>query len=181
MGPLDELYFQWLYKQVAQPELHDETLTYWKVLRVLFKKEIDWFVINDENRIADGKALRLRFRNAEHISELDPDWVDLDCSVLELMVGLSLRIEHEADGQPHYWFWVMMNNLGLNVYNDSIEFNQFRLDQIQDILDRFIYRRYEYSGLGGLFPLQYPHEDQRDRELWYQMNDYVLELLEQAG
>ena len=55
-APLDELYFQWLYSLVADPEIQEKNLTYWNVLRVLFQTEFAWVdeVVNDENRIGEG-------------------------------------------------------------------------------------------------------------------------------
>lgn len=172
-APLDELYLQWLYEQVAVPDYEDRDLTYWKVLNVLFKKEFVWTVENDENRIIDGKALRHQFLDAHDILDVDPDWIELGCSVLELMVGLSRRLEFVADrGQAHYWFWVLMDNLGLSKYNDR---RRLPRRQIDEALTDLIFRNYEPSGLGGFFPLERPHRDQRRLELWYQMSDYILE------
>lgn len=174
--PLDELYLQWLYEQVADPEFQDQELTYWKVLNILFKKEFVWFVANDENRIQDGKALRFEFLESQGISDVDQGWMDLGCSVLELMVGLSRRLEFEASkGKAHYWFWILMENLGLSTYNDRRRFTKRQYDRIDDMLNRLIHRIYEPSGLGGFFPLQEPRKDQTKVELWYQMSAYLLE------
>lgn len=174
--PLDELYFSWLYGEVADPNFHEQALTYWKLLRILFKTEFTHSpeIVNDENRIEDGKALRLVFLDSQGISDVDPEWMELGCSVLELLVGLSRRLEFDADGEPHYWFWIMMENLGLRGYNDKMKRMPRR--HIKDVLDRFILRDYEPDGRGGLFPLRNPQHDQRERELWYQMNDYIQEL-----
>lgn len=179
--PLDELYFKWLYEQVAVPEYHDRDLTYWKVLKVLFTKEFVWVpdFVGDDNRIHDGIALRSEFLAEMGIPANDDgieDWMDEGCSMLELMVGLARRLEFQADkGKAHYWFWVLMDNLGLIGYSDDRRFTKRLLARIDDILDGVIYRNYEPSGLGGFFPLLEPRHDQRDRELWYQMSDYILE------
>jgi hypothetical protein len=179
---LDELYFQWLYGQVADPTIQEENLTYWNVLRILYKTEFVWVdeVVNDENRIGDGKALRTEFVRSQgwNIDDVDSNWIEDGCSMLELMVGLARRLEFLADGTPHYWFWVLMTNIGLAGYNDK---RRIRKDHIDDILNRIIFRNYQASGLGGFFPLQNPGEDQRDIELWAQMNEYVQELQEWAG
>ena len=45
----------------------------------------------------------------------------------------------------------------------------------EEVLDAVIFRNYEYDGRGGLFPLRYPDRDQRDEELWSQLNAYLLE------
>jgi hypothetical protein len=180
--PLDELYFQWLYSKVADPDIQEKNLTYWGVLRILYTKPFVWVdsVVHDEDRIKDGKALRIEFIEDQgwNISDVDHSWMEMGCSMLELMVGLSRRLEFLADGTPHYWFWVLMSNIGLAGYNDRKRLPRRHID---DVLDEIIYRNYEPSGLGGFFPLQYPREDQRDIDLWTQMNEYVLEFLERAG
>lgn len=176
--PLDELYFKWLYEQVAVSDFDDRDLTYWKVLRVLFTKEFVWVpnFVSDENRAHDGIALRDEFLEVNAVRDVDPDWMEVGCSVLELMVGLARRLEFQATkGRAHYWFWVLMENIGLIGYSDDRRFTKRLLDRIDDMLDGLIYRNYEDSGLGGFFPLLDPRHDQRDRELWYQMCDYIME------
>lgn len=172
--PLDELYFQWLYKQVADPDFQDQSMTYWEVLGMLYSTAftVHPSVPNDDNRARDGKAERQRFLESEGIEEADADWMELDCSILELMVGLSRRLSFEADGEPHYWFWVLMENLGISDYNDRRRLPRRR---IEDILERLVHREYEPSGLGGFFPLRNPKKDQRTIELWDQMSAYILE------
>lgn len=171
--PLDELYYTWLYRQVADPTVTEKTLTYWKLLKELYTKEFVWLVPNDDNRLEDGKALRAEFIEDERLDEVDREWMALGCSVLELMVGLSRRLSFEADGEPHYWFWALMENLGINKYSDD-----WRLPRkhINKILDRVIFRTYKENGDGGFFPLLHPDQDQRNVELWYQLSAYVLEL-----
>lgn len=180
--PLDERYFKWLYAQVADPKVQEKNLTYWNVLRILFKTEFAWVdeVVNDENRIGDGKALRIEFVRSQgwNIADVDSGWIETGCSMLEVIVGLARRLEFLADGTPHYWFWVLMSNIGLSGFNDK---RHFRKDHIEELLDRVIFRNYQATGLGGFFPLQNPREDQRDIELWAQMNEYVQELQERAG
>lgn len=173
--PLDEVYLQWLYSQVAESEEHRKDLSYWKLLKQLFTTEFLWLIPNDDNRLEDGKALRREFLSEQAIDprDVDPDWLELGCSVLELMVGLSRRLEFEAGGKSHYWFWVMMENIGLRSYHDGVR--RYPRRHIDDVLQSIIFRQYNSSGLGGFFPLQIPLEDQRNVELWYQLSAYVLE------
>jgi hypothetical protein len=175
--PLDESYLVWLYRQVADSNAKDPSLTYWNLLRTLFKQEFVWVVPNDDNRLEDGKDLRLEFLRESHIdhADVDDDWIGLGCSVLELMVGLSRRLAFEADGEPYYWFWRLMENIGLQRYSDS---HRLPIHHIEDVLERVIFRQYNYNGHGGFFPLKFAQEDQRNVELWYQLNAYVLELEE---
>lgn len=178
-APLDELYFQWLYKQVAAPEFHDKDLTYWKLLKVLYQKEFFWDeqkVPNDENRAGDGTALRGTFLMRNGISSADPEWLEMGCSMLEMLIALARRIEFEVDsGSAYFWFWTMLDNIGLAGYSDERRFTKRLLYRIDSILEDVINRNYEPSGLGGLFPLRETRYDQRERELLYQMSEFIME------
>ena len=171
--PLDELYFVWLCGQVTDVEIKNASRTYWKLFRQLYSKEFFWLIPNDDNRMEDGKDLRRQFANEHGLGEPDPEWMRLGCSVLELMVGLSRRLAFEAEGEPHYWFWDLMKNLGLERYNDRRKIPNQTIDAT---LDQVIWRTYSPSGEGGFFPLKHPSENQRNVELWYQLSAYVDEL-----
>jgi len=170
--PLDELYFVWLYSQVGDPNLKNPSRTYWRMLRQLYVKEFVWIIPNDDNRIEDGKDLRYEFVDEKELKNVDSMWMQLGCSVLELLVALSRRLSFEAEGPPQDWFWHLIENLGLQGYNDR---KRYREEEIDDILDRVIWRTYEFDGRGGLFPLSEPKQDQKYVELWYQLSAYVLE------
>jgi hypothetical protein len=170
--PLDELYLVWLYSQVADPELTDSSLTYWKLFRELYKKEFVWVIPNDDNRLEDGKELRQEFIRDEGLNEIDQNWVDLGCSFLEMMVGLSRRLAFEAEGEPYYWFWEMILNLNLHSYSDN---RALLKTHVNKALEQVIFRTYDRNGRGGFFPLKHSEEDQRQVELWYQLSAYVLE------
>lgn len=170
--PLDELYFTWLYGQVGSITDRNPSRSYWKVLLQLHKKPFIWFIPNDDNRAEDGRSLRQEFLDYERISEVDRQWLKCSCSMLELLVSLSRRLSFEDDGEPRAWFWHLMENLGLDKYNDNTLVPEREIDKI---LDEVIWRTYRRNGNGGLFPLRRPYEDQREVEIWYQMNDYLLE------
>lgn len=173
--PLDELYLQWLYGQVADVEEDRPSRTYWGLLKQLYTKEFAWFVPNDDNRVEDGKDLRLDFARALEADgkEIDDEsWMNLGCSMLELLIGLSRRLAFEAEGEPRVWFWRLIKNAGLHINSDLRKFPRIEVDQI---LDRIIWRKYEYNGHGGLFPLRESYADQREVELWYQLQAYVIQ------
>lgn len=170
--PLDELYFTWLYSQVGDLEARNQSRTYWKILKQLFVKEFIWIIPNDDNRIEDGKALRHEFANDVDITNVDEDWMRLGCSMLELLIGISRRLSFQCEGEPRDWFWHLMNNLRLN-YNDRVKFST---EQVENALDRVIWRTYEYDGKGGIFPLKNPTKDQRKIEIWHQLFAYISEL-----
>jgi hypothetical protein len=92
--------------------------------------------------------------------------------MLELLIGLSRRLSFEAEGEPRDWFWDLINNLGLTHVNDQ-QYTAFVRDEIDDALERVIWRTYAKNGRGGLFPLQNVNQDQRDVELWYQLCQYI--------
>lgn len=169
---LDELYLTWLYSQVASVKLKTRSRTYWSILRHLYKTEFVWFTPNDDNRVEDGRDLRYEFIDDEGLNEVDLDWMNLGCSMLEMFVGLSRRLSFEEDGESRDWFWHIMGNLGLDIYTDKVALPK---DEIDEVLNRVIWRTYEPDGVGGLFPLKWPSQDQRFVEIWYQASAYILE------
>jgi hypothetical protein len=172
--PLDELFFEWLYGQVADPATNDPERMYTRLFRQLYETEFFAVVERDENRIEDGKEIRREFV-AKRIRRRDvSDWLELDCSIFELMVGLSRHMAFDAGGEPHYWFVRMMVNLGLGHLTDA--YPRYSEKRVADVLDRVINRTYEFNGEGGLFPLRNPQQDQRTVELWYQLSAYIQEL-----
>ena len=173
--PLDEAYFVWLYSQVGSVKNRNRSKTYWKLLRLLHGKEFTWSNIEyDGNRAQDGRDLRLDFLRGTGTYVDDPAWKELGCSMLELLIGLSRKLAFEGEGEPSDWFWVLIGNLGLIDCTDV-----FPPDPriVEEILDKVIDRKYADNGAGGLFPLEHPHEDQREVELWYQAQAYLLERL----
>jgi len=175
--PLDEMYFTWLYRQVGDPLIQNPIRTYWKMLRQLYTKEFVWIIPNDDNRIEDGKELRHEFVDETELKNVDLGWIQLGCSMLELLVGLSRRLSFEGGGEPREWFWELIDNLGLLKYNDKRYDAKPETSEkvIDTVLDRVIWRNYSPDGRGGLFPLKSPRQDQKDVELWYQLNAYVIE------
>lgn len=94
--------------------------------------------------------------------------------MLEMLIGLSRRVAFESDRAPGEWFWRLMNNLEFDHITDDIY--EISIEEAVDAtLDRVIYRHYEPSGQGGLFPLTHAQHDQRTVEVWYQLQAYLLE------
>lgn len=172
-GTLDDLYLTWLYSQVADVEETNSRNTHWKVFNHLFRVPFEWVVSNDDNREEDGKALRNQFITQCDIEDIEINWLQLECSMLEMLVALAERSSFEAPGTTADWFWIFLKNLKLNfsdyAYNKSIE------REVDVILQRFVQRTYQPNGVGGLFPLKNAQYDQRDVELWYQLSAYLLE------
>lgn len=171
--PVDELYFRWLYKLVGSVTEKNPARSYWSLLRQLYTTEFVWFVPNDHNRAEDGRDLRLRF---VHYSGVSPDreWMDLGCSMLEMLVALSYRVSDETGHKMKGWFWRFLENLELAELSDA-NYGELTEEAVSEVVNQVIWRQYDPDGLGGLFPLEHPKEDQREVELWYQMCAYLLD------
>lgn len=171
---LDDLYLVWLYDQVGGVKVGRRSLTYWELFDQLYHTEFIWFVPNDDNRAEDGRCLRFQFLedHATDPDDVDPDWLDAGCSFLEMLVGLARRLSFEGDGSPRTWFFHMLENLRIHDCTDRSHYDHGKVDEI---VNTVIFRTYDYDGRGGLFPLRRARADQRDIELWYQMNEYLIE------
>lgn len=176
-APLDEQYLNWLYSQVASVKLRNRSRTHWSLARQLYKKEFVWLIPNDDNRVEDGRDLRYIFLSESGIDESDVslEWLSLGCSMFEMLIGLARRLSFEADGEPRVWFWHLIEILELEQYTDR-NYDEAAEREINDALDRVIWRTYSPDGRGGLFPLHSPTQDQREVELWYQLSSYLVEL-----
>lgn len=173
---LEERYFEWLYAHVSDPTLTQPHSTHWKLLRQLHKKEFVYIVANDDNRWLDGRDLRSEFRAEVGGEELPTLWLGLACSMLEMLVALSRRLEFQTDEDMNLWFWRLLDNLRIAEFDDS-RYNETTEEIVDTVLDRVIWRSYTYSGRGGLFPLARADRDQRKLEIWFQMHSYLLEAL----
>lgn len=169
--PLEEAYFNWLYSKVAYVEVPTPSLSYHKLLQELYNTEFVWLLSGDDNRAEDGVDLRSEFLQQSGMTS-DPDWECIGCSVLEMLIAFSRKASFQTGDTPRDWFWIFLHNLELDALSD----NKHAIKRTtKDILDIFIWRTYDYNGLGGLFPLENPEEDQRKVEIWYQFCAYLYD------
>lgn len=174
-APLDELYFTWLYANIGSLKVKNPTRTHWRMARQLYTKEFVWFIPYDENRAADGQDLRLEFMADYELDEIDAEWMEMGCSMLEMLVALAKRIAFQADGMVFSWFWEMIENMGIRAHESSDQHYDERIAQIVDnAMNRVIERTYASDGQGGLFPIPGTLVDQRELDIWYQMNAYLM-------
>lgn len=167
-------YFAWLADQVgvSKRELFREE-SYGYLLRYLFDRSFYAVVDRDNLRSFDGERLRDSYQNTTG----RPSPPLRDCTVLEMLVALSKKIEREimydyvVGDRKAEWFWMMLRNLGLLGY-DNRHWNEHAAETI---VNRFLDREYEPDGTGGLFPRQNPDRDQREMEIWWQMQGYMLD------
>lgn len=172
MEPLEDLYFQWLCAHVQHVAIPTPSTTRWNLLKYLHSQQYVWMEGYDGSRADDGIELRSYF-STESRTRLDPDWEHMPCSVLEMLVALSVRAEYNSlIVEPvSWWFWHLIDNLGID-YPDAVELPLYSMEATLDV---WMYRQGDPNGQGGLFPLENPKEDQRHVEVWYQLMAYLEE------
>ena len=163
---INEEFFEWMYQLV-------EGKKYSRLLMALHEECFDAINHLDTNRMVDATELRYKFGDFANIpyTVIDKKF-DMDyCSVLEVMLGLSVRIEGSIMADSDFgdrtamWFWMMVKSLGLyNMTNDNFDEYKFKV-----IMDNFINRTYAPNGAGSLFTVHNTNKDMRDIEIWYQM------------
>lgn len=172
---LKELYFKWICSIIFPDELVRNN--YINVLNLLYITKFEYILPLDENRKKDGIDLRYHFSYACKIPyDIIQNTFDNDnCSVLEMLVALAKRFEDDVmsdyvhGDRTHEWFWIMFNNLGLNMYADS-SWNINSYNEVQNILQKFMFRQYNSDGTdGGLFVYKNPLYNLTTMQLWDQM------------
>lgn len=175
---LKDDYFSWLYSLVGK-----QKRTYVKLCRELHKIKFRWSVPNDDNRCADGLALRDRFIEEQNLDEDHIEvkyWLKGDCTVFEMMVALAQRIDGITYDLVHHedkaskWFYEMLQNLRISRFTDNSspyeELTPTQEAEVNEIFCDTLDRCYTFSGEGSLFPLKRrPPKDMRETEIWYQL------------
>lgn len=174
---IDNEYFNWLYGLMVKYRPH----SYRKLFSKLHDMVYCYTIVMDGNRAADGENLRYRFaddRGYPH-SKISVYLDNKPCSVLEMLVALSIRCEEHIMGDLYgndildRWFWVMLENISLDRMYDAV-YNEY---VVEDNVNRFMSHDYNFDGSdGGLFIVHNPRRDMRETEIWFQLNWYLSEL-----
>lgn len=165
MNPRDR-YLEWLRGLVTGERGPSVERFFFIAWSIPFEPIVD----RDENRATDGIDLRYRFEEETSIRlpEFGP------CTMIELFISIAIRANHvvynwEVPDQVPALFWEFMDNL--KIINPRLSD-----DEIEGILIRFNNRDYAEDGSdGGIFPLMNPQSNQREIEIWYQMQAYLME------
>lgn len=176
---MDDLWNKYLLYLLWKCNL-DNGLKYGKYSRlfeILHHIEFTWSIPRDDNREADGLELREEYDiphgyTIEEEEDFQEHWV----SVLEMLIGLAVRVEDEiigdpADEHPEDFFMDMIKNLGLDIFVGK----RFLDEDVIKIVRRWLNRRFEPDGRWSPFPVRNDCRDQRELEIWDQMNSYISE------
>jgi hypothetical protein len=92
-----------------------------------------------------------------------------------MMVALAIYAEEHIMANPQIgnrtgqWFWNMVVSLGLGDQMDD----RFDRRYVEDTLQRFLDRKYEPNGHGGLFMIRGCRRDLRKVEIFHQLCWYL--------
>jgi len=169
-------YYRWLALLL---NINQEERSYFLLLKMLHKKEFYWSIKGDENRALDSQGLRDEFFNCVNSKDVEYKLYG-PCSMLEMLIALARRMndimyKSYQEDQTSRWFWVMMENCGLEKFTDEAFIGLGGEIEIQIILNHILERTYKKDGNGGLFPVKITNKDQRKIEIWYQMMTYLVE------
>lgn len=175
-------YFEWLCDIIGA---NQEYKSYYILCGELHKYKFLVKIKRDENRANDAIALRTKYVEKNFIFNDDriknfPMKDIPEATIFEMLVALAMRMEDQLLDEEHNydrtseWFWMMIKNLGLDIYDDE-NYNQYDSNKIIfDTVTRLNERTYCKNGTGGLFPLVGKvSRDQRKLEIWYQMMSYL--------
>lgn len=169
----ENAYVTWLVQRMNVVEEKN----YGMLLRELYRKEFYAIVKYDEDRGADGVALR----------EVWADEVDYrgplsfgPPRVLETIIGISLRIEDQIFGGPwaDKWdhkmiFWDLINNLGLLDYDGVLSNGDYEI--VGTVLDQFLSKPSHRDTFANIFTFSVTPGNLRKMNLWGQMHAYIAE------
>lgn len=171
-------YFEWMYDLVCggrfrEPNSYRKLFTHLHSIEFTYNSRIK----SDADRAIDGVDLRRRFalQNEQYYYDYVRRSLDDPCSILEMMIGLAIRMEETIMADPQkgdrtgQWFWKMMNNLGLGFMVD------YRYDEkyVNDAVNKFLKHKYDTDGRGGLFIVKNCDADLRKLSIWRQMCLYL--------
>ena len=168
----ERAYRDWLIDNVNDMD-HDYT----HLLRELFTIEFYSLVKYDEDRGMDGMALREEWATVmEYNGSLDFGVAN----VLEVLIGISKRIEFQLFGTQYFdeWdyvniFWELIDNLGFSEMFGDI--SRYTFDEIRQNVTHFLDRDYFRHKNGNIFKFKNEPKDLRKLNIWTQMGLFIRE------
>lgn len=177
---LNDRYFKWLLGLLGFKDPINDC-GYISMLSYLYSKDFkltDPIVGHDDNRLDDGFDLRAQYSN----NFTDPEFPEIfeePVTVLEVLTAFAVRIDDDImyDGALHAskWFFIMIDNLGMTNFTDDRLGLDWTIDDEEQIIDIWMSRQYGPDGKNTIFPLKNTAFDQRNLEMWYQMQEWFRE------
>lgn len=164
---INDDYYAWLLDKVDA--FGEEFRGYDKLLSYLYTNDFRYVLNMDANRAKGGLGLRSIYAMLAGVYLEDVK--DGPCSILEMLVALADNMYMYTDEPTSKWFWEMLSNLGLLIFDDR-NYDEF---EVSRRLNTWMDREFDKSGQGSIYPL--PEEidiDSRNMEIWNQMNKYLL-------
>ena len=167
-------YFEWLYRSVCKNGFLRE-VSYRKLLMHLHNTQFYYSIPKDADRAGAGVDLRWRFVCESNYNVNVLNEMEGPCSVLEMMIALAMYCEDHIMDDTGYgdrtgqWFWGMITNLGIGDMTDD----KFDKQHVDDVITRFLDRKYDPDGKGGLFRIRNCTHDLRKVEIFYQLCWYL--------
>lgn len=154
------------------------------LFKILNNIEFRYDFERDENRDADGHDLRKEYYvniPSWCSTELKDAFMGHWTTVLEVLIALAMRVDDEYIGDPgeehpETFFMEMIKNLGLDKFHGNIY--AYDKNIVIKVINRWLDRDFSKNGVGSPFPLHYNKTDQRNLEIWDQMQAYVNEKYE---
>lgn len=166
-----DVYFKYLCSQV---EFIDDIRRYSLLLYRLHS--IEFYAVHpmDENRAGDALGHRLEYERDFNASSA---MGGRPATVLEVLIGIAIRfsfiVSKIDEDLTKHCFWHLLDNLGLEQMSDD-NYHQMGGDvAVEEIISTWLSRSYSIDGEGGIFPMDRPRFNQREVEIFYQMNQYV--------
>lgn len=181
---VNDKYFEWLYNLSTKNRFDPKYITYNTLFHIMYNRPFTYIIKKDEARKSDGLDLRYSFA---HEVYPDVDCRDIIkcfdmsvCSIFEMLIALAIRCEDTIMANPEYgdrtrfWFWKMLNNLGISYMNDErIANTPGIIDEINVKLDKFVNREFAPDGTGWIFNPPGCEYDLRRIEIWTAMLWYL--------
>ena len=167
-------YFEWCCEVVGEnnpnPDVSRRCL-----LELMIRTPFEVVIEGDENRAGD--VLELRWSYHQETGYAEPRF---EISVLEVLMCLAAHVEFQTEDTPATkgiggWFTELVDNMVGSGFRDSAWDDPQTQVDAEMALRLFNKRGYRRDGQGGPFWLRCPAGDQRERELWAQLGDYVME------
>lgn len=179
---MEDEYFEWLCGVVHGDDPEEP---FYNLLASMHNCIFRWSIDMDENRAVDGRELRRKWDD-QCFAPMDDIQFDIfmrePVSCLEVLVGLSIRIQDEIMWNPDkgdrvpVWFWLMVDNLGLKDLDDDHFYGEVSVDRVIETLSIWMDREYTRDGIGSIFPIPKCNKDLRRMQIWSQMSEYFLEF-----